>query len=90
MKKIVAMMLAALMLLTVVGCGGGTAQTAKKYVVLSDKLAAEEYGIGFRKDDVALGMEVYRILDEMIEDGKAAEISNKWFGKNIVILEDYT
>jgi hypothetical protein len=47
MKKIVAMILAALMLLAVVGCGGGTS-VEKKYVVLEDKLAAEEYGIGFR------------------------------------------
>ena len=96
MKKIVAMILAALMLLTVVGCGGNAdTETEKSYVVLEDKLAAEEYGIGFRKNDVALGMEVYRILDEMIDDGTAAEISKKWFGENIIkkydtYLEDTT
>ena len=88
MKKIVAMILAAALLLTVVGCGGGTTQTEKTYIVLEDKLQAEEYGIGFRKDDIALGMEVYRILDEMIEDGKAAEISKKWFGENILVKND--
>ena len=86
MKKIIAMILAMLMLLTVVGCGG--AKTEKTYVVLEDKLQAEEYGIGFRKDDIALGMEVYRILDEMIDDGKAAEISKKWFGENILVKND--
>ena len=83
MKMIVAMILAALMLLTVVGCGGGTS-VGKKYVVLEDKLAAEEYGIGFRKNDIALGMAVYGALDEMIDDGTAAEISKKWFGENII------
>ena len=85
MKKIIAMILAALMLLTVVGCGGGAgSQTEKKYVVLEDKLAAEEYGIGFRKDDIALGMAVYNTLDEMIDDGTAGEISKKWFGEDII------
>lgn len=85
MKKIIAVILAALMLLTVVGCGGGAgSQTEKKYVVLEDKLAAEEYGIGFRKDDIALGMAVYGALEEMIDDGTAAEISKKWFGENII------
>lgn len=86
MKKIVAMILAALMLLTVVGCGGGASdpKTEKAYVVLEDKLAAEEYGIGFRKDDIALGMAVYGALEEMIDDGTAAEISKKWFGENII------
>jgi len=85
MKKIIAVILAALMLLTVVGCGGGaTTKTEKTYVVLEDKLAAEEYGIGFRKDDIALGMAVYGALEEMIDDGTAAEISKKWFGENII------
>ncbi len=85
MKKVVAIILAALMLLTVVGCGGGaTTNTEKTYVVLEDKLAAEEYGIGFRKDDIALGMAVYGALDEMIDDGTAAEISKKWFGEDII------
>ena len=89
MKKIVTMILAALMLLTVVGCGGGaTTKTEKTYVVLNDKLAAEEYGIGFRKDDIALGMAVYGALDEMIDDGTAAEISKKWFGENILVKND--
>ncbi len=89
MKKIVAMILAVALLLTVVGCGGGAgSQTEKTYVVLNDKLAAEEYGIGFRKDDIALGMAVYGALDEMIDDGTAAEISKNWFGENILVKND--
>ena len=28
-------------------------------------------------------------IGALIESGKAAEISNKWFGTDIVILEDY-
>lgn len=89
MKKMVAMILAALMLLTVVGCGGSSEpEVEKTYVVLEDKLQAEEYGIGFRKGDITLGMAVYEALDEMIEDGTAAEISKKWFGENILVKND--
>ncbi len=89
MKKIIAILLAALMLLTVVGCGGTSEpETGKAYVVLEDKLAAEEYGIGFRKGDIALGMAVYDALDDMIEDGTAAQISEKWFGENILVKND--
>ena len=74
MKKIVAMLLAALMLLTVVGCGGGTAQTAKKYVVLSDKLAAEEYGIGFRKGSTAVA-QVNAAIEAIAADGTLAALA---------------
>lgn len=81
LKRIIAVLLAALMLCAVVcGCGGKGGE--KKYTVLEDRLAAEEYGIGFRKEDYALGMKVQGTLDEMIEDGKFAEISEKWFGED--------
>lgn len=48
------------------------------------------YAIGFRKADTVLTGKVNDAIKTLIENGKAAEISNKWFGKNIVILEDYT
>ncbi|MCF7944465.1 MAG: amino acid ABC transporter substrate-binding protein [Spirochaetia bacterium] len=53
--------------------------------VASDFFAAEEYGIGFRKGEKAFAAEVDRILDEMIEDGTAAEISHKWFEEDILL-----
>jgi polar amino acid transport system substrate-binding protein len=55
------------------------------YAVASDYFTEEEYGIGFRKDDKAFAAEVDRILDEMVKDGAAAAISNKWFGKDILV-----
>lgn len=55
----------------------------KKYVVLEENLGAEDYSIGFRNGDIALGMAVQDILDEMIQDGKYAEISKKWFGEDL-------
>ena len=54
-------------------------------VVENNYLTEELYGVGFRKSDGKLLSEVDRILDEMKADGKAAEISQKWFGKDIVL-----
>lgn len=53
---------------------------------LDESLAAEEYGVGFRKDDLALVENVNRILNEMAEDGTLAEISTKWFDSDITIV----
>lgn len=57
------------------------------YVELTEDLGAEEYGVGFRKEDVAFGLEVQKVLDEMIADGKAAEISTKWFGSDVLFKD---
>ena len=54
-------------------------------VVENSPLTEEFYGIGFRKTDEQLLTEVDKILDEMKADGKAAEISQKWFAKDIVL-----
>lgn len=59
----------------------------KPYRVLSDVLYEEEYAIGFRKNDQALRDEVQKILSEMKADGKVGEISTKWFGSDITIIE---
>jgi polar amino acid transport system substrate-binding protein len=56
------------------------------YKVLDDALAKEEYGIGFRKNDKSLMQKVQDTLDAMAKDGKMAEISNKWFGKDITTV----
>ncbi len=56
-----------------------------KYKVISDNFGAEEYGIGFRKSDDSFRQAIDNALDEMRKDGTAAEISNKWFGDNIVL-----
>jgi polar amino acid transport system substrate-binding protein len=58
----------------------------EKYRILDESLAAEEYGVGFRKNDVQLMTKVNETLKEMAKDGKVAEISNKWFGKDISII----
>ena len=70
-----------------------TAPEKETYIELTDDLGAEEYGVGFRNGDVAFGLEVQKYLDEMIADGTAAEISQRWFGtdalfKNMDFIEE--
>lgn len=60
--------------------------SGKDYKVLEETLAGEEYGIGFRKDDQALMEKIQETLNAMAEDGTLAEISEKWFGKDITIV----
>ncbi|ADG81303.1 family 3 extracellular solute-binding protein [Thermincola ferriacetica] len=58
----------------------------KGYKVLDEALASEEYGIGFRKNDKQLMEKIQRTLEAMAKDGKLAEISTKWFGKDITTV----
>lgn len=103
MKKIICAAIAAVMVLSLAACGASStasssapadskapassAAAAETYIELSEDLGAEEYGIGFRKGDIAFGLEVQKILDQMIADGKAAEISNKWFGADVLFKD---
>ncbi|MBE6890911.1 MAG: transporter substrate-binding domain-containing protein [Ruminococcaceae bacterium] len=85
MKKVfatISLILAVVMCLALfAGCSGDTA----KYVVLEENFGAEEYAIGFRKTDNAFALRVQEIIDEMIADGKAGEISEKWFGEDVML-----
>lgn len=57
---------------------------ADQYQVASEVFNSENYGIGFRLEDVALRDKVDAIIDEMAVDGTAAEISMKWFGEDLL------
>lgn len=61
-------------------------KTGKPFVVIGESLADEEYGIGFRKTDIALRDAVQKTLEEMAADGTVAEISTKWFGTDISVI----
>ena len=56
-------------------------------LVVIDELEDDLYGIGFRKEDTALRDKVNDILSEMAKDDTLNTISQKWFGKNISIVE---
>ena len=47
------------------------------------------YAIGFRKGDTELTQAVNDALNALIENGTAGEISETWFGKDIVILKGH-
>ncbi len=88
MKKLIALTLAVLLVaLTFAGCSSEP-KANTSYRVMQDSLDAEEYGIGFRNGDIALGMAVQNTLDEMITDGTAATISKKWFGEDLIYKTD--
>ena len=48
------------------------------YVMLSEQLASEQYGIGFVKGNEALRDEVQAVLDEMVKDGTFMKIAEKY------------
>ncbi len=60
-------------------------QKPEVFAVANEYFAEEEYGIGFRKGEVAFRDRVDAILDEMVEDGAAADISAKWFGEDVLL-----
>lgn len=47
------------------------------------------YAIGCRKEDTVVADKLNEAIKALIENGKAAEISDKWFGADLVIFEDY-
>lgn len=61
-------------------------RSGKDFRMLDESLTKEEYGIGFRKGDVALKDAVQGKLLEMAKDGTLAEIATKWFGADITTI----
>lgn len=54
------------------------------YEISEEKFNPENYGVGLRKGSIELANEIDRIIDEMIKDGVAGEISLKWFGEDLI------
>lgn len=50
-------------------------------------LGDDYYVIGFEKSNTELRDKVNDAIKALIDNGKAAEISSKWFGKDIVVFE---
>lgn len=61
--------------------------SGKDFVVLSEAVASEEYGVGFLLGNEELRDEIQACLKEMAADGTLAEISNKWFGSDVTIIK---
>ena len=43
-----------------------------------------QFGIAFRKDNTELRDKVQKVFDEMVKDGTAKKISEKWFGADLI------
>ena len=54
------------------------------YSVLTEHFGDEEFGVGVRKADDTFLAELNKALDAMKADGTATEISQKWFGEDII------
>jgi len=61
-------------------------RSGKDYRILEESLSPENYGIGFRKADIALMQKVQETLEAMAADGTIAKISEKWFKADISIV----
>lgn len=55
------------------------------YNILEENFGDEEYAVGMRKDDDELVEALNKAYDEVVSDGKASEISKKWFGEDIIV-----
>ena len=55
-----------------------------KYTVLEEGFDEEDYGVGGRNGDYALMEAINKALDECKADGTTSEISQKWFGEDLI------
>ncbi|WP_454192893.1 amino acid ABC transporter substrate-binding protein [Paenibacillus sp. Marseille-Q7038] len=55
------------------------------YKIMDETLSPEEYGIGVKKGNEELLTSLQTALDELIEEGTATTISEKWFGEDKVL-----
>lgn len=55
------------------------------YAFAEEDFGEDLYVIGMRKGDDELTAKINAALDAVIASGKAAEISNKWFGEDLVL-----
>lgn len=53
--------------------------------LVEETLAPEQYGIGVKKGNEALLEKLQQAIDTLNSNGKAAEISTKWFGEDKVL-----
>lgn len=61
----------------------------KKFAISEVTFGDDFYAIGCRKADTTLSDKINEAIKTLIDNGEAAKISEKWFGRDIVILEDY-
>lgn len=55
------------------------------FLILTEDLGKEQYGVGFRKADLALTEEWNKIYKQLKDEGIAKTISEKWFGSDVLL-----
>ena len=94
MKKLMALLLAVMMIGTLAACGSASGNAAgsagasstsaasstgkAKFVMLKEPLSKEQYGIAFKKGNTELAKTVKATLDEMYQDGTFQKITETW------------
>jgi polar amino acid transport system substrate-binding protein len=61
-------------------------RSGKDFRILPEGLSKESYGVGFRKNDIALRDAVQAQMEAMAKDGSLAKIATKWFGADITVI----
>ncbi|MBE6690303.1 MAG: transporter substrate-binding domain-containing protein [Ruminococcaceae bacterium] len=80
MKKVLSLVLAMLMLVTVVTVFAACGQTGNAVKVIDIKLTEEEYAFAVQKGDSELLASLNAFMDKIEQNGQFAEIINKYFG----------
>lgn len=58
----------------------------KPFVIISESVASEQYGVGFRKGDIQLRDAVQAAFEAMVADGTMEKIDQKWFGESKSVI----
>lgn len=61
-----------------------SSKESELYEISEERFNPENYGVGLRKGSNALAEKIDELIDEMIEDGSASKISEKWFGEDLI------
>ncbi len=77
MKKLIAILLAAIMVLSFAACGEKT-KADVKLKIINEELGAEEYGIAFRNGDDEVCKYIDAAVQELVKTGKYKEIADKY------------
>lgn len=58
----------------------------KPFVIISEPVASEQYGVGFRKNDIKLRDAVQAAFEAMVKDGTMEKIDQKWFKESKSVI----
>ncbi|MCR4789997.1 MAG: amino acid ABC transporter substrate-binding protein [Treponemataceae bacterium] len=69
-----------------IGVAENAIKQGQNFKILSESVASEKYGVGFRKNDISLRDAVQSSLEEMVADGTMETIDQKWFGESKSVI----